>query len=93
MSSRGWTLTWTADEALGAADAEPSIFAVLEEQLGLKLVPAKGPVDTIVVDHAEQPSPNWNLVLTERVWAFHASKILPAASAMNSFIPRENATL
>jgi uncharacterized protein (TIGR03435 family) len=52
------TLTWTPDEGLGADDAGPSIFTALEEQLGLKLVPAKGPVDTIVVDHAEQPSPN-----------------------------------
>jgi uncharacterized protein (TIGR03435 family) len=52
------TLTWTPDERLGAGDAGPSIFTALEEQLGLKLASAKGLVDTIVVDHTEQPSPN-----------------------------------
>ena len=35
-----------------------SLFTAVEEQLGLKLVPAKGDVDTIVIDHAENPSEN-----------------------------------
>jgi uncharacterized protein (TIGR03435 family) len=30
----------------------------VEEQLGLKLEPAKGPVETLVVEHAEKPSGN-----------------------------------
>lgn len=36
----------------------PSIFAVLEKQLGLKLEPAKGPREFVVIDHVERPSAN-----------------------------------
>jgi len=51
-------LKWTADEQQGSPDAGPTLFTALEEQLGLKLVPAKGPVDTFVIDHIEKPSEN-----------------------------------
>ena len=36
----------------------PTLFALVEEQLGLKLVPAKAPVEVLVIDHAEEPSGN-----------------------------------
>jgi uncharacterized protein (TIGR03435 family) len=52
-------LKWTPDTVTDAgADGGPSIFTALQEQLGLKLVPAKGPVDTLVVDHVEMPTEN-----------------------------------
>jgi uncharacterized protein (TIGR03435 family) len=36
----------------------PNLFAALEEQMGLKLVAAKGPVEVLVIDHAERPTAN-----------------------------------
>lgn len=57
-------LKWTPEEqamsadANSSADAGPSIFTAIEEQLGLKLVSGKGPVDTLVIDHVEMPTEN-----------------------------------
>jgi uncharacterized protein (TIGR03435 family) len=52
------SLKWTSDEAADQGGTVVSIFTAVEEQLGLKLVSSKGPVDTLVVDHAEMPSAN-----------------------------------
>jgi uncharacterized protein (TIGR03435 family) len=54
-------LTWTPDDvhsATESADMPPNLFTAIQEQLGLKLVPTKAPVDVIVIDHAERPSAN-----------------------------------
>jgi uncharacterized protein (TIGR03435 family) len=58
-------LHWTPDGATepqllnGApTDSGPSLFTALEEQLGLKLQPAKGPVQVLVIDKVEMPSAN-----------------------------------
>lgn len=36
----------------------PSIFTAVQEQLGLRLESAKGPVEILVIDHVERPSGN-----------------------------------
>ena len=36
----------------------PDVFQAIQEQLGLRLAPAKGPVDVLVIDHIERPSEN-----------------------------------
>jgi uncharacterized protein (TIGR03435 family) len=59
-----FTLTYTSDASAGlpaTADTEPSgptIFTALEEQLGLKLESAKGPVPVLVIDSISRPSEN-----------------------------------
>jgi bla regulator protein BlaR1 len=39
-------------------DSGPTFSEALKDQLGLKLESTTGPVDTIVIDHIEEPSPN-----------------------------------
>ena len=46
-----------APAAVSSPDA-PGIFQAIQEQLGLKLVPAKGPVNVLLIDHIERPSEN-----------------------------------
>jgi uncharacterized protein (TIGR03435 family) len=41
-----------------ASDETTSIFTALREQLGLKLESRKAPVEILVIDHVERPSPN-----------------------------------
>src|SRR5688500_7451732 len=46
-------------QPIGPADPDaPSLFTALEEQLGLKLEAQTGPVEVLVIDHVERPTPN-----------------------------------
>lgn len=55
-------LEWTPEPALMQSTPPelvgPSIFTALQEQLGLKLESAKGPVKTLVIDQIKRPSDN-----------------------------------
>jgi uncharacterized protein (TIGR03435 family) len=48
----------TTTEPPEAATRTERIFIALQEQLGLKLEPTKGPVDVLVIDHVEKPTPD-----------------------------------
>lgn len=41
-----------------AQDADVPLLTALEEQLGLKLEPRRAPVEVLVIDHVEPPTPN-----------------------------------
>jgi uncharacterized protein (TIGR03435 family) len=63
-------MTWSIDPSIpGLSDdfggvpvpgsaPGPSIFTALQEQLGLKLESARGPVEVLVIDRVEEPSEN-----------------------------------
>jgi uncharacterized protein (TIGR03435 family) len=71
-SSYDFVLSWTPDEnekkmskvkngggkaALATDKATgPSVFTALQQQIGLKLQSTKGPVEILVVDHAQKPT-------------------------------------
>jgi uncharacterized protein (TIGR03435 family) len=58
-----FVLTWTPDmeppgPEHGDQSVGPTIYTAVKEQLGLRLDPAKGHVDVLVIDHIERPSVN-----------------------------------
>lgn len=53
-------LKWAPDAGAGApsSDSGASIFTALQEQLGLKLEAIKTPMEVLVIDSVEQPTPD-----------------------------------
>ena len=50
-------LEWSSDVAASASNGNtPSIFTALQEQLGLRLEPSRGPVEVLVIDSVERPT-------------------------------------
>ena len=62
----------------------PGVFGAVEA-LGLKLVSEKGPVDVLVVDHAERPSGNEQAFFKKAFWtppqAFEVASVKPTAAS------------
>lgn len=69
-SQYDFELSWTPEQSgadpgagiggppLALSDSGGSLFTALQEQLGLKLEPGRGPVEVLVVDSAEIPDPD-----------------------------------
>ena len=62
-----YALRWTPDQPPQPRPGDlvpvidpngPSLFTAIEEQLGLRLRPARGPVEVLVIDSVQQPTPN-----------------------------------
>ena len=67
----------------------PSIFQALEQQLGLKLEPTKGPQTAIVIDHVERPTPE-HPRLTPLRWAAGTPPARATGAARGSDDPRRD---
>ncbi len=56
-----YALNWKPDSPADTDTGDtalPSLLTAIQEQLGLRLEPATGPINTLVIDHIERPSSN-----------------------------------
>jgi uncharacterized protein (TIGR03435 family) len=58
-----YALNWAPDTTSASGEEPsdtslPTLFTAIREQLGLRLEPSTGPVNTLVIDHIEKPSGN-----------------------------------
>ena len=53
-----FSLTYAPDPLASDAGTAPDITYAVQQQLGLKLQPAKAPVEVFAIDHVERPSAN-----------------------------------
>ena len=52
------SLKWTPDDKPRTDNGPPALVTAIQEQLGLRLESTKGPVEILVIDHAEKPMEN-----------------------------------
>jgi uncharacterized protein (TIGR03435 family) len=74
-------LTLASDDGAGTADVPHVLAAAVERQLGLKLVPAKGPGTFLVIDRVERPDPNRAAVATPQASRAEAAPPVGAQAA------------
>jgi uncharacterized protein (TIGR03435 family) len=53
-----WAIEWAPDPAAATTDLPSTVFSAVQEQLGLKLEPATGSVDVVVIGRVEKPTPD-----------------------------------
>ena len=61
MGRFDFALEWAPDQignAVAPDTSAPSLFTAIQEQLGLKLEATRGPVDVLVIDSVERPTPD-----------------------------------
>ena len=71
---------FNSDPALAPAPSDPpapSILTALQQQLGLKLEPARGTREFLVIDHIERPTENWSTDARATGWRGGRSRRSP----------------
>lgn len=48
----------TLDFSLRDGDDRPIVYTAVQEQLGMKLEPGRAPIEMLIIDHIEKPTPN-----------------------------------
>jgi uncharacterized protein (TIGR03435 family) len=54
-----WAIEWAPEpstDVSATTDLPSTVFSAVQEQLGLKLEPATGSVDVVVIEHVEKPT-------------------------------------
>jgi uncharacterized protein (TIGR03435 family) len=58
MGEYAFDLKWAPANAREGDSPLPDLVTAIQEQLGLKLLPTKGPMEVLHIDHVEAPSAN-----------------------------------